>query len=102
MLYFTVENTPSEKAMFQLKNLINIIHQNFLILGHFISLKLKDKDSNNVQYPHNFLSLNFVQVWVSRLFELLEYDPSSNFPKSENYEKMGFNNNYLCTLMKNL
>ena len=49
MLYFTVENMPNEKVMFQLKNIINIIHQNFIILGYFISLKLKNKSISNVK-----------------------------------------------------
>ena len=49
MLYFTVENTPNEKAMFQLKSLINLIHQNFIIVGYLISLKLKDKSKSNVK-----------------------------------------------------
>jgi len=88
MLYFTVENMPNEKVMFQLKNIINIIHQNFIILGYFISLKLKNKSISN--------------AWIPRLFELLEYDSSSNFTKSENLDKMTYNNTYLCNTMKNL
>jgi len=88
MLYFTVENNPDDKAMFQLKSLANVIHQNFIIFGYIISLKIKETSHSN--------------VWIARLHELLEHDSATNFTKGENLDKMSYNNTYLTNIMKNL
>ncbi len=88
MLYFTVENNPDDKAMFQLKSLANVIHQNFIIFGYLVSQKIKETSHSN--------------VWIARLHELLEHDSATNFTKSENLDKMSYNNSYLTNIMKNL
>jgi hypothetical protein len=48
ILYFSIENKDNEKAQFSLKNLIMMIYQNYIIFGHLICLKIKDKSKQNV------------------------------------------------------
>jgi len=48
ILYFSIENRDNEKVQYMLKNLILMVHQNYLIFGHLISLKIKDKTKANV------------------------------------------------------
>lgn len=47
-LYFSIENKDNEKIQYFLKNLILMVHENYLIFGHIISTKIKDKTNTNV------------------------------------------------------
>lgn len=47
-LYFSIENKENEKMQLFLKNLIIMVHQNYMIFGHLISTKIKDKTKSNV------------------------------------------------------
>jgi len=88
VLYFSIEQKDNEKSYVYLKNLVTLIYQNYLIFGHLISLKIKDKSKTN--------------VWIDQLTDILKNDPSTNFSKLENLDKISHNNSTLTAIMKKM
>ena len=50
ILYFTIEVKANKTAQQYLKSLACAIHENYMLFGYFVSLKLKDKTRLNVQF----------------------------------------------------
>jgi len=88
ILYFTIEVKANKTAQQLLKSLSCAIHENYLLFGYFVSLKLKDKTR-----------LNF---WTEKLLDLLEMEESSEGTKTENLKRMKQNNASIIETMKNL
>jgi len=55
ILYFTIEVKANKTAHQLLKSLSCAIHDNYMLFGYFVSLKLKDKTKLNVTHGKWFL-----------------------------------------------